>query len=447
MNEEDFIEKEKLVKEGKLIRIQVKDLIPELKKIFSNEFLEHKGVKVSTKPFHDRYSMNIETTSENGFLIKVKSEIIFKNLPQNDLQGEEKLIGKKELISKKFKKSLDNNIKLEDLKPADTLPENLRKDKEYLSSTGWLIHQVLKMIEYYKYFFDQNYLDLLIKIFEYKENLSYFYAIKKDGTRNLDDFYKELAKTLHNYLMSLFSLKDKTIGSRNHINNNYDKKISENDYLSKLNEFRVDEYFEFLRNLRHDFTHGTEEDGLSKLSFVFDLKNSRGDIFIGDKSMVKVIMSYNNSINQFYNWFFTTITDLYSDEFNETNRLIREYNGGIGISLNPGKGVKNPKEYKCCQCEEFFKSNKPMGYLDQNDNLLGYVCKTCKSKIIQRQINKLVCTKCQNSLKNIKTHIIKSVKDNDVGAYIFYNCPNCYYEGYLYLKTGKKEFHTIKKKH
>ena len=136
---------------------------------------------------------------------------------------------------------------------------------------------------------------------------------------------------------------------------------------------------------------------------------------------------------------------MFSDEFNDTNRLIREYNGDIGISLNPGKGVKNPKEYKCCQCDELFKSNKPMGYLDKNDNLLGYICRKCKSKIIQRQINKLVCTKCQNSLKNVETHIIKTIKDNDVGAHIFYNCPNCYYEGRLFLKSGKKEFHFIKK--
>ena len=188
------------------------------------------------------------------------------------------------------------------------------------------------------------------------------------------------------------------------------------------------------RSQKEDFTHGTEEDGLTKLSFVYDFINPRGDIFIGDKSMAAVIMSYNNSINQFYNWFFTSITDMFSDEFNDTNRLIREYNGDIAISLNPGKGVKNPKEYKCCECDESFKSSKPMGLLDKNDNFLGYICKNCKSKIRQEQINKIVCTKCQNSLKEVKTHVIKSIKDNDIGIHLFYRCPNCYYEGHLFLK-------------
>lgn len=445
MNEEDFIEKEKIVKEGKLIKIRVKDLIPELEKIFSNEFLERKGGKISTKPFHDRYSINIETTSESGFLIKVKAEILFKNLPQKDLKGKEYLIGRKNPPNKKFKQKLGKYEKPEDLKPQIALSDDVLKDKKYLSSIGWKIHHILKMIEYYKYFFDQNYLDLLIKIFEYKENLSYLYAIKEDGTRNLDDFNKELSKDLHNYLMSLFSLRDKTIGSRNHINNNFGKKISEDEYSNKLNEFKVDEYSDFLKNLRHDFTHGTEEDGLTKLSFVFDFINSRGDIFIGDKSMAAVIMSYNNSINQFYNWFFTSVTDMFSDEFNDTNRLIREYNGDIAISLNPGKGVKNPKEYKCCECDESFKSSNPMGLLDKNDNVLGYICKNCKSKLRQEQINKRVCTKCQNSLKEVKTHIIKSIKDNDIGLHLFYTCPNCYYEGHLFLKMGKKQFNFIKR--
>ena len=54
MDEEDFIEKEKLAKEGKLIKVEVKDLIPELIKLFSNEFLERKGVKISPKSLHDR---------------------------------------------------------------------------------------------------------------------------------------------------------------------------------------------------------------------------------------------------------------------------------------------------------------------------------------------------------------------------------------------------------
>ena len=104
MNEEDFIEKEKLVKEGKLVKIQVKDLIPELEKIFSKEFLGRQGVKVGTKPFHDRYSIIIETINESGFIIKVKAEILFKNLHQKDLKGKENLIGKKDKTIRKSKK-------------------------------------------------------------------------------------------------------------------------------------------------------------------------------------------------------------------------------------------------------------------------------------------------------------------------------------------------------
>ena len=43
-----------------------------------------------------------------------------------------------------------------------------------------------------------------------------------------------------------------------------------------------------LEALRANVKKLAEEDGLTKLSFVFDLKNSRGDIFIGDKSMSSI---------------------------------------------------------------------------------------------------------------------------------------------------------------
>jgi len=36
-----------------------------------------------------------------------------------------------------------------------------------------------------------------------------------------------------------------------------------------------------------------------------------------------------------------------------------------------------------------------------------------------------------------------SVNDNNIGIYLFYKCPSCEYEGYIFLKSGKKEFNFI----
>lgn len=445
MNEDDFIEMEKLLNEGKLVKIQVKDLIPELTKIFSNEFLKKKGAKVGTKAFHDKYSMIIETKSQLGFLIRVNAEILLNNLPKENLSGKETINGKKISLKQQSIKKPENNknFKIKDERNRKT--SLTHDEKEYSNSTGWKIHQHLKMIEFYKYFFDRNYLDLLKKIYEYKENLSYLFAIKSDGSRNLDDFKKELARFLHNYLMSLFSLKDKTMALRNNINNNFNKKISEEEYTNKLIEFKVDEYSSFLKNLRHEFTHGTKKEGLDKLVFSYDLINSLGDIYVGDESIVKVIKNYNSSVNQFYNWLFNLLKDKFSEEFDETSRLIREYNKNLGFIIDPGKGVKHMKEYICYQCKKKFKSSKPLGFLDKDDKLLGYICDACKEIFVKEKTKSIKCSNCHHPLKDIKVDGIPSIQNNDVGVYLFYKCPLCNYEGYIFLKLGKKEFHFVKK--
>jgi len=445
MDEEDFIEKEKLAKDGKLIKIEVKDLIPELTKLFSNEFLERKGVKISPKPLHDRFSMSLETKSDIGFPIKIKAEIIIPNLPQKELKGKKVLIKDKFPSKEDFKKNLNKSEEQNKESIKHEISNEIRKGLSYQKSIGWRIHNLLKTLEFYKYFFDQNYLELLLKIFEYKENLSYLYAFKQDGKRNLDYFVKELARYLHNYLMSFYSLLEKTRGTKNHINKRFKTKISDEEYTKKLNEYKTDEYSKFLNKCRKDFAHKTKDEGLSQLSFDFDFKNVRGDIYVGDKSLAEVIMNYNDSINQFYNWYFNTIIEIFADNFEITKRLIQEYNGNIGIQLKPGKSVKKLKEYECCQCGETFKSSKPMGLLDKDNNLMGYICEKCKILTVQERIKSILCTKCNSSLKDERLYHIKSIKDDVLGIHIFYKCPFCHYEGHLFLKIGRKELKFIKK--
>lgn len=310
------------------------------------------------------------------------------------------------------------------------------RDK-YLNSKGWKIHGKIKNLYYYKSFFDNNFLDLLKKIYEYKGDLIYYWAIKIDGSRNLDDYIKELARYLHNYLMSLYSLKDKTIGLRNHLINRYELNLTEVEYQSKIKEYKVDEHYDFLIKLRHSFTHGTEKEGLTQLTFRLDGKQNTGDIIVGEKKLEKLITDYKKSTNKFYEWFFKEIQTFYSEDIRQTNLLIEEENKRFGMFTDK---TNSKKDLVCWKCKKQITSNNILGLLDENKNLLGYVCDKCKKQYINNITQKLKCKKCENSLADVEMTSYPSFRKNQTIAELFYSCNECGYEGNISLKTGMRGF-------
>lgn len=310
------------------------------------------------------------------------------------------------------------------------------RDK-YLNSKGWKIHGKIKNLYYYKSFFDNNFLDLLKKIYEYKSNLTYYWAIKIDGSRNLDDYIKDLARYLHNYLMSLYSLKDKTIGLKNHLVNNYELKQSEGEYISKLKKYKVDEHYDFLINLRHSFTHGVEKEGLTQLTFRLDGKQDTGDILVGEKKLDKIITDYKKSTDYFYEWFFDTIQTFYTEDIKQTNQLIFEENKRFGVFSDK---LKSKKGLDCWKCKNQIISNKIIGLLDENKNLLGYICENCEEQYIKDKMQKLRCSKCDNPFTDVEMKAYPSFHKNHNITELFYKCKNCGFEGNVSLKIGMREY-------
>ncbi len=309
--------------------------------------------------------------------------------------------------------------------------------EDYKKTKGWEIHWRLEHLNYYKSFFDSNYIDLLKKIYEYKENLSYFWGLKIDGTRNLDNFMIEFARYLHNYLMSLSSLKNKTSGLRNHLNKNFGLKISDDNYNKKLEEYKIKEFYDFLIELRHAFTHKIKNEGFLQLLFNYDPKNKIGKVLVGEKELENLIKDYKSSTDKFIKWFFNQIQTNFSAEIKQTNLLIEKYNQEFGISLDQ---TTSNKEFNCLECKKQFTSNNPLGILDDNDNVLGFICEECKKIHNDIITQKLKCSKCENLLKNMKFDVYQTIYRGNIIAEIFYKCNDCGYEGNISLKTGKKEF-------
>ena len=310
------------------------------------------------------------------------------------------------------------------------------RDK-YQNSIGWKIHGKIKNLYYYKSFFDSNFLDLLKKIYKYKSNLSYYWAIKSDGSRNLDEFISELARYLHNYLMSLFSLKDKTIALRNHLIKKFELKLPEIEYQSKLKEYMVDEHYEFLIKLRHSFTHGIEQEGLDQLTFRLDGKDNSGHIIIENKKVEKLITEYKESTDKFYDWFFETLKTFYSKDIDQTNQLIKEENRIFGVNYEKAGSKKG---MNCWKCKKQIVSNKIIGLLDENENLLGYICESCEKQHIENKTQKLRCSECNNLFTDVEMKAYSSINNNHNIAELFYKCNKCGFEGNVSLIIGLREY-------
>ncbi len=311
--------------------------------------------------------------------------------------------------------------------------------QDIIDSIGWKIHNNLKRLNTYKIFFDRDFLDLLKKIYEYKENLSYFWRIKKDGSRNLDDFLIEFNRYLHHFLMSLESLRQETMGLRKHLNKEFGLSISEEKHQKKLEDFNVDEFYELLKNLRHEFAHRREIGGPEQVSCRFYIKNHKGEIYIGSENnnLLDIVKKYKKSIDNYYSWFFSKIESRFSEEIEETKILLQKFN--LKFSF-PTKIVLNvPKEFVCYKCKTKFISNeKTKGVQNKDGKVIGYLCDKCHYSSLDKIYEKMYCKKCKISLKDVSVDGYPTKIGDNVILDLFYQCPNCGYDNHLNLKLASK---------
>lgn len=161
------------------------------------------------------------------------------------------------------------------------------------------IAQKIEHLGYYKEFFDRNHLALVMKIHEYKENSHLWNEDDPVDGAKFDEFKIEFARHLHNYLMSLYSLKEKTLATVNNLNKKYgDRVVKDKDYDDKIEFFKVNEYFGFLNRLRNAFTHGSTNEGLELIEF----HDGYICIGVGNGGIEPILKSYAESVDKFYQW-------------------------------------------------------------------------------------------------------------------------------------------------
>ena len=160
------------------------------------------------------------------------------------------------------------------------------------------IARKIEHLGYYKEFFDRNHLALVMAVHEYKENPHLWNESDPVDKAKFDEFKIEFARHLHNYLMSLYSLKEKTLAVVNNLNKKYGSVVEDEEYDEKIDGFRVNEYFGFLNSLRNAFTHGCTNEGLELIEF----HDGYISVGIGEKGIEPVIKSYRESVDKFYWW-------------------------------------------------------------------------------------------------------------------------------------------------
>lgn len=191
-------------------------------------------------------------------------------------------------------------------------------------SFGYQINLKLRQLDTYMKIYEHNLIDLANKIKEYKEKKNSLWILRNDGKRDLDYFMIEFMRYLHNFLMSLYSLKEKSISLKKHINKRYGDIVSKAEYSKKLQEYKIDEYATYLEKLRRDFTHGIKNEGTAQVTFSYNLGMNETYILINDKDLTIILYEYNIGVKKFYEWFSAKLYNVFSKEIEKTNNLIRK---------------------------------------------------------------------------------------------------------------------------
>lgn len=212
--------------------------------------------------------------------------------------------------------------------------------QEYKNSFGVKLYRKIDDLNIYKYFLERNHQKLINQIEYYEKNLNKIWVIEDGRKKNFDIYTIEFLRVLYNYLMSIYSLYDKTKSWRDYLDNQYDEIITKNGYYEKLAELDIGNTYNFLRELRNDFTHTTAS-GFKHIEFSFT--KSRTDDGVKtipyiifkkiNKEVKDITTTYNKAIGEFNHWFIEILKDLFPKDMEEADRLSKKLKDLLGYEV------------------------------------------------------------------------------------------------------------------
>ncbi|MCX6681043.1 MAG: hypothetical protein NTX42_11875 [Methanothrix sp.] len=221
--------------------------------------------------------------------------------------------------------------------------EQLKKQIE--SSTGWKIEKGNRNLRVSHYIFMSNYNQLKnsLELFNRKEVSSNIWAIKNRD--NLNQFQIEVIRLFHNYLASVKSLIDHT---RIMVNEVYGNNDFSKEYILKIKDvFANSSLARFVQDLRNYILHKGIPVMLAQMkskeseetnSILLDLSSLRSWDGWKAKSkeylnnakdhinLYEIIVAYESLVINFFDWFQRRQNELYSEEFEQTQKIKDEYN-------------------------------------------------------------------------------------------------------------------------
>lgn len=221
-----------------------------------------------------------------------------------------------------------------------TYKERDKAVEKLMSSDGWQIEQKIERLEVSIFIFSGNFEDLMKTVELYKSPSS-FVLHDVRNREELNQFFKEVTRLLHNYLASAMTLVDHT---RILVNELYaEGRFAEfyEEYRSKIKEtFAENPLHQFIQGLRNYIVHKelpmvgsilnlNEINAnlivdLAELGKNFDWSkfakqylNDKGD----DEKLETFVSDYFNLVYEFHKWFYNRQLEVHAEQFAEISEL------------------------------------------------------------------------------------------------------------------------------
>lgn len=183
-----------------------------------------------------------------------------------------------------------------------------------------------------------NFKNLIKEIDYYEKNFLEVWTInpKTRNREKWEPFTKEFLRVLYNYLMAVYSLYDRHKSWRDHLDKRFNDIMTNSGYFENIHELKLINQYNYLKKLRHKFTHKTIDSlGIKHIEFSLvetEDKEEKGIIsFIDFKNEGKVVneikditKNYQYSITEFHNWLTRIIIQKFSDEIIKTKNLLQK---------------------------------------------------------------------------------------------------------------------------
>jgi hypothetical protein len=220
----------------------------------------------------------------------------------------------------------------------------VKLQEELQASEGWKWHVRIGNLATSLTIFRRNTVELMGKIqwFERMEESSTLLDLK--NRQELYSFFAEVNRLHHNFLCSVYSLKEHTLRIVEQMRR---KGVKFEEYDAKKKEVFTDSPLaKFVQQSREYITHNEciqlgsvytwEVDAEEELSIVFDIEemrkwkewksmsrkfmNSQGK----DLQLKEVVKQYSQSVEEFYLWFYQKATSLLRKDIGEAESLMKE---------------------------------------------------------------------------------------------------------------------------